>query len=146
MPLKLEALWQCCKEAFWGFLPSPVCIFAQSISIYSCMATPTELQKAWRQAPCAKFVVPIAAKRLAWDPWHMRPWCCIRPLPSNINLTAPPTMIIDHFCSCIQLSSTLHTHLSLSTTYIFSIELVCAQFQQAEKCKIVEPYTLQVGH
>ncbi len=77
----LKPFWQCFKEACWGLLPSPVCKFAQSMSVYIFMGNPTELQKAWRQAPCATFVVPIVDKKGCWhefldtwDPavsWHL---------------------------------------------------------------------------
>jgi len=77
----LKPFWQCFKEACWGLLPSPVRKFAQSMSVYIFMGNPTELQKAWRQAPCATFVVPIVDKKGCWhefldtwDPdvsWHL---------------------------------------------------------------------------
>ncbi len=60
----LKPFWQCFKEACWGLLPSPVCKFAQSMSVYIFMGNPTELQRAWRQAPCATFVVTIVDKRV----------------------------------------------------------------------------------
>jgi hypothetical protein len=139
----LKPFWQCFKEACWGLLPSPVCKFAQSMSVYIFMGNPTELQKAWRQAPCATFVMPIVDKKVVGMSSLTHETLLFHDTSAE-SLQPPPTLIINHFCSCIQLFSNHCTpnYLSAQQPCILFIELVCPQFQKAAKCKIVEPLWL----